>query len=341
MFINKVQTISPKLFSKSEGAVQDMIKDIESIIEKLQPNEPESGNGSPDVQFPITDILEQITQPNIQEIIEEVRKVRPEINPDIWVNLVEQLEEAENVEEDVENVQDEVDNVQQEADNNVEDGVDAATDAIKAEIDELREVLEAYIEAQAEAAEQGQVEGNSPTETLPEQNPTVEDPTVDSPTGQNGNPSPENPGEGDIKEIVDPLAGDDLINSVRGRGRHRGGAGADEFRFDTFDKFGKARADKIVDFNSQEGDFLSVSEFALPGLDAQTGRIDFATASNGRQLRRMSKEGHDFIYFEKKGRLFYDGNGSDKGFGSKNEGGLMAILQGKPEFTGDDLQVLA
>ena len=345
-----------------------MIKEVEKALDQFQPNEPESGDESPSTPLPIRDIAELITQPDFQDLIEDIRKVRPEINTDLWLDLVERFEqegapeqdenvqeEAENVVEEVENIQDDVDNVQeevediqddvdnvqQEADNNVEDAADAAADTTQAEIDQLREMLEAYIEAQAEAAEQGRIEENPPTETVPEQNPTVQDPTVESPAGQNGNPSPENPGEGVIKEIVDPLAGDDLINSQRGRGRHRGGAGADEFRFDTFDKFGRKGADKILDFNAQEGDFLSVSEFALPGLDAQTGRIDLATASNKRELRAMSKEGHDFIYFEKKGGLFYDGNGSDKGFGSKSEGGLMAVLRGKPDFTGDDLQVLA
>ena len=121
----------------------------------------------------------------------------------------------------------------------------------------------------------------------------------------------------------------------------RGGFGADEFRFDSFDRFGKRGRDKIFDFNAQEGDFISVSEVALPRLESEAGEIDLAIATSRREMRQLSREGHDFVYFEKKGRLFFDGNGDNRGFGSKNQGGLMAVLQGKPELTSDDIQILA
>ena len=55
----------------------------------------------------------------------------------------------------------------------------------------------------------------------------------------------------------------------------------------------------------------------------------------------MSKQGYDFVYFEKKGRLYFDGNGTGKNWGSSNEGGLVAILQGKPDLTVDDFTLLA
>ena len=55
----------------------------------------------------------------------------------------------------------------------------------------------------------------------------------------------------------------------------------------------------------------------------------------------MSKQDYDFVYFEKKGRLYFDGNGSDKNWGDANEGGLFAVLKGKPDLTVEDFTLLA
>ena len=56
---------------------------------------------------------------------------------------------------------------------------------------------------------------------------------------------------------------------------------------------------------------------------------------------KLSKDDYDFVYYEKKGRLFFNGNGSDRRWGDANEGGLVAILKGKPDLTGDDFTLLA
>ena len=56
---------------------------------------------------------------------------------------------------------------------------------------------------------------------------------------------------------------------------------------------------------------------------------------------QFSKENYDFVYFEKKGRLFFDGNGSDKKWGNSDEGGLVAILKGMPQLTAEDITLLA
>ena len=47
------------------------------------------------------------------------------------------------------------------------------------------------------------------------------------------------------------------------------------------------------------------------------------------------------MYFEKKGLLYFDGNHSDKDWGDSKEGGLVAILKGKPEVSMDDFTLLA
>ena len=70
-------------------------------------------------------------------------------------------------------------------------------------------------------------------------------------------------------------------------------------------------------------------------------KIGFASAASKKYLKSLSKQNYDFVYFEKKGRLYFDGNGSEKGWGDALEGGLVAVLKGKPELTADDFTLLA
>ncbi|HCP39866.1 MAG TPA: hypothetical protein DIT98_18795, partial [Verrucomicrobiales bacterium] len=137
---------------------------------------------------------------------------------------------------------------------------------------------------------------------------------------------------------VDPLGGDNIICSIRGKGKLRGGEGADEFKFDVFDYFAKKQADKIIDFNSQEGDFLNFTHCALGSISNQP--ISFTTAKNKQKLKLLSRKDYDFVYFQKKGRLFWDSNGATKNWGTSSEGGLIAILKGKPELTAESISVL-
>ena len=60
-----------------------------------------------------------------------------------------------------------------------------------------------------------------------------------------------------------------------------------------------------------------------------------------RNLRKFLKEEYDFVYYEKGGYLLYNGNGSERGWGNTDQGGLVAILEGSPELTSDDFIVLA
>ena len=69
--------------------------------------------------------------------------------------------------------------------------------------------------------------------------------------------------------------------------------------------------------------------------------ISFASTRSKKELKQLSKEDYDFVYFEKKGYLYYDGNGSDKKWGNSDEGGLVAILKGNPELTAEDITLLA
>ena len=111
--------------------------------------------------------------------------------------------------------------------------------------------------------------------------------------------------------------------------------------FNSFESFNKKNADIIIGFYPEQGDTIGVSSEAFPSLSGKTN-IKFASTSSRKELKRLFKEDYDFIYFEKvkSGRLFFNGNGSDKGCGSSAEGGLFAILKGTPDLTALDFSIL-
>jgi len=74
-------------------------------------------------------------------------------------------------------------------------------------------------------------------------------------------------------------------------------------------------------------------------LQADSG-IRFASTNSKKQLKLLAKQDHDFVYLKKKGQLFFNGNGADKGWGDTDEGGLVAILKGKPGLSVNDLMIL-
>ena len=49
-------------------------------------------------------------------------------------------------------------------------------------------------------------------------------------------------------------------------------------------------------------------------------------AESKKELKQLAQDDHEVIYFEPTGELYVDGNGSDKGFGGKSDGGLIAEL---------------
>ena len=131
-----------------------------------------------------------------------------------------------------------------------------------------------------------------------------------------------------------------VINSTIGKGKLRGTRKADQFTFNQFEPFNKNTADKIIRFDSSQGDTIGVSPEAFPSLQAIDDK-SLGVAKSKRALKRFGKQSYDFVYFEPKGKLFFNGNGSDKGWGDPNEGGLFAILKGKPELSVDDFTLLA
>ena len=73
-------------------------------------------------------------------------------------------------------------------------------------------------------------------------------------------------------------------------------------------------------------------------LDADLGDDrTFAVASTKKELKQLKKSDADIVYDERKGKLYLNGNGAEKGWGSKAIGGLIAKVKGKPQITADDV----
>jgi len=110
-----------------------------------------------------------------------------------------------------------------------------------------------------------------------------------------------------------------------------GGATTTEIYFPN--KFNKKSADKITNFNPST-DTLEINTYSF-GIDSSA---TFATGKNKKEVRKkLAKQEIDFLYDQKKGGLYFNENGSDKGFG---EGGIVAILKGAPDLTSDNLEFI-
>ena len=154
-------------------------------------------------------------------------------------------------------------------------------------------------------------------------------PAVPAPTPQ-PTPAPE----------PEPESYDGIIQSVRGKGKLKGTRFADAFTFDSFDVFTKKAANKIIGFDASEGDSIAISKEAFPAL-VGTSEISFISTKKKKELKVLSQQDYDFVYFSKKGKLYFDGNGVDLDWGGANDGGLVAVLKGKPELSAGDFTLLA
>ena len=98
-------------------------------------------------------------------------------------------------------------------------------------------------------------------------------------------------------------------------------------------KFNKKSADKITNFN-QSTDTLEIDTESF-------GINSFATFASGKNKKavktKLATQDFDFLYDEKKGGLYFNENGSDKGFG---DGGIIAIIKGAPDLTVSSLEFI-
>ena len=98
-------------------------------------------------------------------------------------------------------------------------------------------------------------------------------------------------------------------------------------------QFNKKTSDKITNFNPS----IDTLE-----IDADSFGIDnwstFAAGANKKEVKKkLAKQEFDFLYDQKKGGLYFNENGSEKGFG---DGGIVAILKGAPDLTSDNLEFI-
>ena len=86
----------------------------------------------------------------------------------------------------------------------------------------------------------------------------------------------------------------------------------------------RSRVDRITNFEAEAGDTLELSRRLFKGI----GELDFMAVANRKGSRRAARTDNDIIYEQSTGRLYFNANSGDQGFGSK--GGLFAILESTP-----------
>ena len=98
-------------------------------------------------------------------------------------------------------------------------------------------------------------------------------------------------------------------------------------------KYKNKYANKIRNFNPT-ADALEIDNNNFDIDDAPT----FAGGKNKKTVKKkLAKQDFDFLYDEKKGGLYFNENGAEKGFG---DGGIVAILKGAPDLTASNLEFI-
>ena len=87
-------------------------------------------------------------------------------------------------------------------------------------------------------------------------------------------------------------------------------------------------AHKVTKFDAINPD----DTFSVDGIEART----FAIASSKKELKQLMKSDAGLVYDQKRGKLFHNENGTAKGWGKKNDGGLLAKFKGNPELSADN-----
>jgi hypothetical protein len=91
--------------------------------------------------------------------------------------------------------------------------------------------------------------------------------------------------------------------------------------------------DKITNFNPST-DTLEIDTASFSIDNSAT----FASGKNKKVVKKkLAKQDFEFLYDEKKGGLYFNENGSDKGFG---DGGLIAILKDAPDLSNNNLEFI-
>jgi Ca2+-binding RTX toxin-like protein len=128
-------------------------------------------------------------------------------------------------------------------------------------------------------------------------------------------------------------AGDDRLTGDRGYDQLTGGEGRDVFVFENFTPKTLGR-DTITDFevgiDKIELNHGVFSKLSVGGL----GTGDFAIVENKMMASRSSAA---IVYDSTSGNLFYNSNGTDRGFG---DGTTIAKLSSQPNLSASDFTVV-
>ena len=96
-------------------------------------------------------------------------------------------------------------------------------------------------------------------------------------------------------------------------------------------KFKPSKVDKITNLNpSTETLKIDTNSFGI------SSSATFTAGKNKKEIKKkLVKQDFDFLYDQKKGGLYFNENGADKGFG---DGGIIAILKGAPDLTSENIE---
>ena len=79
------------------------------------------------------------------------------------------------------------------------------------------------------------------------------------------------------------------------------------------------------------------ASYSVEGTDGGS----FAIASSKKELKQLMKSDADVVYDAKKGKLYLNANGEEKGWGKKKVGGLIAKFKSKPELSAESFDGLS
>ena len=135
------------------------------------------------------------------------------------------------------------------------------------------------------------------------------------------------------KDKITGTSDGEVLAGMKGKDVLKGGKGADGFLFNQPGGFGNKHVDQVKDFDSDEGDSILLDQ-ELFGLGK---KIKLKSYGSKNKVKKAAKSKNDFVYDEKKGLLYFNENGKQKGWG---DGGLFAKLQGAPELGADDFTIV-
>ena len=129
---------------------------------------------------------------------------------------------------------------------------------------------------------------------------------------------------------------EDLITGHSIQSKKNNAAGhAAEYIIKSPQKFNKKSSVKINSFNLNY-DILKIDTASF-GIDDVINPATAAQGKNKKEISKLALQEFDFLYDQKKGGIYFNENGADKGFG---KGGIIAILKGAPNLIADNVKFI-